>query len=124
MPSSKDEIIDYMLTQGGMAKRDPDFPNAPEGWTKATAQSVAAAAGLTLTDEHWEVVRVLQGAFKEDPDPKISMLQDALTARFAGAGGMKHLFQMLPCGPIAQGCRLAGLEPPAGATDSGFGSVR
>jgi hypothetical protein len=26
-------------------------------------------------------------------------------------------------GPVAQGCRLAGLNAPAGAVDRGFGSV-
>ncbi|MDH5470718.1 MAG: TusE/DsrC/DsvC family sulfur relay protein, partial [Gammaproteobacteria bacterium] len=29
-----------------------------------------------------------------------------------------------PGGPIAQGCRIAGLVPPAGSKDSGFGSVQ
>jgi tRNA 2-thiouridine synthesizing protein E len=33
------------------------------------------------------------------------------------------LFKLFPKGPIAQGCRLAGLEPPAGSVDLGFGSV-
>lgn len=124
MASKKDEIIDYMLTQSGMPVRDPEFPNAPEGWNRAVGEQAAAAAGIALTDEHWEVVRVLQGAFKEDPDPRVSMLQDALAARFDKQGGMKHLYLILPGGPIAQGCRIAGLEPPSGTKDTGFGSVR
>lgn len=124
MTSKKDEIIDYMLTQGGMPGRDPQFPNAPDGWSRAGAVAVANAAGIDPTEEHWEVVRVLQGAYKEDPDPKVSMLHDALAARFAKLGGMKHLYQILPGGPITQGCKLAGLEPPPGSTDKGFGSVR
>jgi len=124
MGSKKDEIIDYMLTQSGIPKRDPEFPNAPEGWSKAAAEQWAKETGIALADEHWEIVRVLQGAYKEDPTPRVSMLQDALIARFDKLGGMKHLYQILPGGPIAQGCRLAGLEPPAGTTDSGFGSVR
>lgn len=124
MASDKDQIIDYMLTQDGMPGRDPAFPNAPDGWSRAVAEAVAEAAGLSLGEEHWEVVRVLQGAYKEDPDPKVSMLHDALAARFAKQGGMKHLYQILPGGPITQGCKLAGLEPPPGSTDKGFGSVR
>lgn len=124
MTSKKDEIIDYMLTQGGMPRRDAEFPNAPEGWSRAGAVEIAKAAGIDPTDEHWEVVRVLHGAYKEDPDPKIAMLHDALAARFAKQGGMKHLYQILPGGPITQGCKLAGLVPPPGSTDKGFGSVR
>jgi tRNA 2-thiouridine synthesizing protein E len=30
---------------------------------------------------------------------------------------------LFPGGPLAQGCRLAGLEPPAGAFDPSYGSV-
>ena len=30
---------------------------------------------------------------------------------------------LFPGGPVAQGCRLAGLKAPAGAVDRGFGSV-
>jgi tRNA 2-thiouridine synthesizing protein E len=37
---------------------------------------------------------------------------------------MKFLYKLLPGGPVSQGCRLAGLEPPAGSTDPGFGSVQ
>ena len=70
MASDKDQIIDYMLTQDGMPGRDPAFPNAPVGWSRAVAEAGAEAAGLSLGEEHWEVVRVLQGAYKEDPDPK------------------------------------------------------
>jgi tRNA 2-thiouridine synthesizing protein E len=50
-------------------------------------------------------------------------LQDALEEKFHHKGGMKYLFTLFPGGPVAQGCRLAGLKAPAGATDRGFGSV-
>ncbi len=102
---------------------DPSFRDAPEGWTPAHAQALAAEAGLKLTEDHREVIRVLQGCYKDEVSPRIRLLRDALEARFAGKGGMKYLFGILPGGPIAQGCALAGLKPPAGAKDLSFGSV-
>jgi TusE/DsrC/DsvC family sulfur relay protein len=102
---------------------EPDFRDAPEGWTRAHARNVAAKAGLKLTEDHWEVIRVLQGCYKDEVSPRIRLLHDALEARFAGKGGIKYLFGILPGGPIAQGCALAGLKPPAAAKDSSFGSV-
>jgi tRNA 2-thiouridine synthesizing protein E len=33
------------------------------------------------------------------------------------------LFEIIPGGPVAQGCRLAGLKPPPGSVDPSFGSV-
>ena len=103
--------------------RDPDFRDAPDGWTRAAALAQASTAGLTLTDDHWEVIRVLQGCYRDEVSPRLRLLRDALEARFAGKGGMKHLYRILPGGPIAQGCALAGLKPPHGARNGSFGSV-
>jgi TusE/DsrC/DsvC family sulfur relay protein len=112
-----------ILHPGAAATSDPSFRDAPDGWTPAQARALAAKAGLTLTEDHWEVIRVLQGCYKDEVSPRIRLLHDALAARFAGKGGMKYLFGILPGGPIAQGCALAGLKPPAGATNISFGSV-
>jgi tRNA 2-thiouridine synthesizing protein E len=112
-----------ILHPGAATAADPNFPDAPDGWTQAQARVLAAKAGLSLTEDHWEVIRVLQGSYKDEVAPRIRLLRDALEARFAGKGGMKYLFGILPGGPIAQGCVLAGLKPPAGARDLSFGSV-
>ena len=114
----------YGILHPGVERQwDPNFRDAPDGWTPAHAQALAAEAGLKLTADHWEVIRVLQGCYKDEVSPRIRLLRDALEARFAGKGGMKYLFGILPGGPIAQGCALAGLKPPAGARDPSFGSV-
>jgi tRNA 2-thiouridine synthesizing protein E len=105
------------------AETDPSFPDAPDGWTKSHAEAVAAQSGLELTDDHWEIVRVLQGCYKDEVSPRLRLLRDALEARFAAKGGMKYLYVILTGGPIAQGCTLAGLKAPAGARDLSFGSV-
>ena len=87
----------------------------------------AAADGLQPTDNHWEAVRALQEYYARHTDgPGINVreLHDALDERFHADGGMKFLYRLFPGGPVAQGCRMAGLEPPAGSTDSGFGSVQ
>lgn len=102
---------------------DPDFPDAPEAWTRGRTETLAVADGIDLTDDVWEVIRVLQGCYKDEVSPRIRLLHDALEARFASKGGMKYLYGILPGGPIVQGCALAGLTPPPGARDLSFGSV-
>jgi len=102
---------------------DLDFRDAPAGWTKAKAEELAINAGFKLTEDHWEVMRVLQGCYKDEAAPRLRLLRDALQARFAAKGGVKYLYRILPGGPIVQGCALAGLKPPAGARDLSFGSV-
>lgn len=112
-----------ILHPGVELQSEPDFRDAPDGWTQAHARALAAEAGLKLTEDHWEVVRVLQGCYKDEVAPRLRLLRDALEARFAGKGGIKYLFEILPGGPIVQGCALAGLKPPTGAKDLSFGSV-
>jgi tRNA 2-thiouridine synthesizing protein E len=111
--------------QGVDSVVDPHFPHAPPGWTRETALATAQQEQLTLGDDHWAVVRGLQEFFARHELGAINMreLHDALDEKFHYKGGMKYLYTLLPGGPIAQGCRLAGLKSPAGAIDLSFGSV-
>jgi tRNA 2-thiouridine synthesizing protein E len=102
-----------------------EFRFAPLDWTPDRAREAAQADHLTLGEDHWDLVRALQEFYARHKTRPISLreLHDALEERFHHKGGMKYLYTLLPGGPIAQGCRLAGLKPPTGATDRGFGSV-
>lgn len=105
---------------------DPDFPCAPPGWTRDDALRTAQAEGLETTEEHWEVIRGLQDYYAHHADAtaiSLRELHDALDERFHAIGGIKYLYKIFPGGPVAQGCRLAGLKAPFTATDHGFGSV-
>lgn len=101
------------------------FRHAPLDWSEDKASAIAAQEKLALAEDHWEVVRALQEFYARHHHVAINLreLQDALEEKFHHKGGMKYLYTLLPAGPVAQGCRLAGLAPPAGATDRGFGSV-
>jgi TusE/DsrC/DsvC family sulfur relay protein len=112
-----------IMHPGVDVESDPNFRDAPDGWTPASARAMAGRVGLNLSEDHWEVIRVLQGCYKDEVAPRIRLLHDALEARFAKKGGMKYLYGILPGGPIAEGCALAGLKPPPGAKDYSYGSV-
>lgn len=118
------DIMKAILDPTGQDERDPSFPNAPRGWSREVASERAVADGLELSEDHWEVIRVLQACFADEEEPPVRRIADALEARFKDKGSRKFLFQLFPGGPIAQGCRLADLAPPAGSTDLSFGSVR
>ena len=104
----------------------PEFPHAPIGWSQDDAVRQAAEMGLDPGDDHWEQVRALQEYFARHENGVVNSreLQDALDEKFHAKGGLKYLYTLFPGGPITQGCRLAGLETPAGSGDSGFGSVK
>jgi tRNA 2-thiouridine synthesizing protein E len=106
---------------------DPEFPHAPRHWTRAKAEQLAGEEGLELSADHWATVRALQEYFErhdQGRSVKVRELHDALDEYFHGKGGIKYLYEILPGGPVAQGCRLAGLDAPAGAADPSFGSVQ
>jgi TusE/DsrC/DsvC family sulfur relay protein len=118
-------LLESLVKGGNGVDQDPRFPYAPEGWTSALARKVAQDEGLKLEEEHWEAVRALQEYFAKHKDGAINLreLHDALDEKFHAQGGIKHLYLLFPGGPVAQGCRLAGLKPPPGAEDKSFGSV-
>ncbi len=103
----------------------PGFSHAPFDWSREHAEEVAQTEGLVLTEEHWQVVRALQEIFARNEETAMTArdLHDALDEHFHAEGGIKHLYTLFPKGPLAQGCLLAGLQPPAGAQDKGFGSA-
>ena len=102
---------------------DHDFKNAPHGWNTAMAAQVAREQNLDLTEDHWEAIKGLQEYFSRHEFGKRRELVDALNEKFHLKGGLTYLYRLFPSGPVAQGCRIAGLEPPAGSVDQSFGSV-
>ncbi len=119
------ESMDDILHPKSSDASDPLFPHAPEGWTKEAAAAIASNEGLDPIEDHWDAVRALQEYFeKNDQDVNVRELHDALEERFHQKGGIKYLYQLFPGGPVAQGCRVAGLQAPAGSTDPSFGSVQ
>lgn len=120
MTGSRDEIL-----HPGLDQTSEDFPAAPDGWTPELAREIAERHGLELNEDHWTVIRAVQDySARNDGNIRVRELLDALDEKFHSKGGLKYLYLLLPGGPIAQGCTLAGLHRPAGAVDKGFGSVQ
>jgi len=108
-----------------MLDRSRGFPFAPDNWDEEAARHIADEDGIEMSEDHWNEIRALQEYCSRHDCNKYSVreLHDALDEKFHDKGGYKFLYRLFPGGPIAQGCKLAGLEPPAGAIDKGFGSV-
>ena len=105
---------------------DNEFPYAPEGWSRGDAERLARAEGIEPGADHWRSIRCLQEYFArhEETDINVRELKDALNESFHQQGGIRYLHRLFPGGPVAQGCRLAGLPVPPGAVDPSFGSVQ
>ena len=106
--------------------RPEHFPYAPVDWSSEMALGKAREEDIELEEDHWAVILALQEFFTHHDNPKQvnrRVLHDALNEKFHHKGGLAYLYRLLPGGPIAQGCRLAGLEAPAGSVDRSYGST-
>ena len=93
--------------------------------TKVSNTYFATMHGEIVSQDHVEVLDALRLYYSRNHDHRISLrkIHDALDEKFHHKGGMKYLYTLFPDGPVAQGCLLAGLEPPTGSIDKGFGSI-
>jgi TusE/DsrC/DsvC family sulfur relay protein len=93
-------------------------------WSPLVANRLADADGLTLDEEHWQVIYYLREHFRVlGPDWTARRVTQSLGRDFAEAGGRRYLYQLFPRGPLVQGCHLAGLPVPHGTLSASFGSV-
>nr|WP_298248480.1 TusE/DsrC/DsvC family sulfur relay protein [uncultured Halomonas sp.] len=101
---------------------DNSIPLDPEGylvdmseWSPEVAERLAQEEGIVLTEEHWEVIRVLRdfyARFEQAPAmrPLVKAVGQALGAE---KGRSLHLMRLFPESPAKVGARLAGLPKPA-----------
>ncbi|MDD5329726.1 MAG: TusE/DsrC/DsvC family sulfur relay protein [Sulfuricella sp.] len=85
-------------------------------WSEGLANAIAAKEGLSLTQNHWEVIGFLRQGFAESGTvPNIRLMQKAMTKEYGPEkGNSKYLYELFPYGPAKQGCRIAGLPKPTG----------
>ncbi len=93
-------------------------------WNEREAQRLAAEVGITLTDDHWDVVRFLRERYlRVGPAKSGRVLAEELDRAFHDRGGSRYLYQLFPNGPVSEGLHIAGLPSPAYTTDPSFGSA-
>jgi tRNA 2-thiouridine synthesizing protein E len=81
-------------------------------WSEAFALALARQEGLTLTDEHWQVIRFLRAYFHEHAvQPQVRVMIRHFAQAWGPQRGNNHyLHDLFPRGgPQKQGNRLAGL---------------
>jgi tRNA 2-thiouridine synthesizing protein E len=75
---------------------------------------IAQAEGITLNDDHWKVVRWLQGEYREHGHtPNFRNMLKGLEDVLPGCDS-KSLYDLFPIGPAKQGPKVAGLPQPYG----------
>ncbi|MDX1465352.1 MAG: TusE/DsrC/DsvC family sulfur relay protein [Halomonas sp.] len=100
---------------------DQDYGLDPEDylvdmtqWSPGIAEALAREEGIELTEEHWEVLRVLRDFYaRYEMAPAMRPLVKAVGKALGPDKGRSiHLMRLFPGSPAKVAARLAGLPKP------------
>jgi tRNA 2-thiouridine synthesizing protein E len=83
-----------------------------DDWDKDVAEAIAAAEGLALTQDHWDVIDYLRDAWfnRNGEQPNNRAILKAMQEKWAGRKvDNKTLFDLFPGNPSKQAGKVAGL---------------
>lgn len=83
-------------------------------WSEALAVHLAAADGIALDAERWEILRLLRRhheAFRVAPPMRL-LVREVGRQLGADKASSRYLYRLFPDGPARQACRYAGLPRP------------
>ncbi len=88
----------------------------PEEWSADVADHFAAIEGIKMTEHHWEVVNFLRDYYRQyRTAPTVKALIKELRQKLGSdKGSAKYLYELYPCGPATQACKIAGLPEATG----------
>lgn len=83
-------------------------------WTEEMVPTLAELEEITLTEQHWEIIRFVRQFYLEfNTSPAIRMLVKALAQKYGEEkGNSRYLYRLFPKGPAKQATKLAGLPKP------------
>ncbi|WEF26648.1 sulfurtransferase TusE [Klebsiella aerogenes] len=103
------------IFEGNEIETDSEgYLKEPPQWSEAMAEVIAAQEGISLSVEHWEVVRFVRDFYLEfNTSPAIRMLVKAMANKFGEEkGNSRYLYRLFPKGPAKQATKIAGLPKP------------
>ena len=81
----------------------------PEIWNNEIAEQIANEDGITMSDQHWAIVKVIRDNYEEKGNaPMIRTICKETGLK------LKDIYELFPLGPARGACRVAGLPKPDG----------
>lgn len=86
----------------------------PEQWDESVARELARQEGVTLTDEHWQVIGFMRRYYESHRIAADARYVIKFMAEEMGLGrkARNHLFKLFPYGYVQQACKIAGMKRP------------
>ena len=109
------EIYRYLHVSELQVALDPEgYLIELEEWSPAVAEALASEEGITLSEEHWEVIDVLRDFYRRyELAPAMRPLVKAVGLALGEEKGRSiHLMRLFPGSPAKLAARIAGLPKP------------
>ncbi|EID65957.1 sulfur relay protein, TusE/DsrC/DsvC family [Escherichia coli W26] len=108
-------VIIMLIFEGKKIETDTEgYLKESSQWSEPLAVVIAENEGISLSPEHWEVVRFVRDFYLEfNTSPAIRMLVKAMASKFGEEkGNSRYLYRLFPKGPAKQATKIAGLPKP------------
>lgn len=102
----------YEVNGKTLEATETGFLVSMEDWSKDVAAAIAAAEGIELTQDHWDVIDYLREAYLEHngEQPNNRAILKAMQEKWTGRQvDNKTLFDLFPGNPSKQAGKIAGL---------------
>lgn len=81
---------------------------------EGVSEAIAAAEGIVLTPEHWEIIHYLREEYQTNGHtPNFRNMLKGVN-QFRPDADSKYLYSLFPLGPAKQAAKVAGLTQPLG----------
>jgi tRNA 2-thiouridine synthesizing protein E len=80
-------------------------------WTEKVAEAIAAAEGVTLTQEHWDIIHYLRDEYLNQGgnQPNERTILKAMSDKWGRKATSQEMYLLFPHMPSKQGAKVAGL---------------
>ena len=104
-----------------MCLDDQNIPTDNEGylkdlshWSDNVAEKIALSEEILLTENHWEIIKLLRVVHKEYQHTPITRVFIKIMAERLGKekGKSLYLLKLFPDTPMRKACKIAGLPKP------------
>ncbi len=98
-----------LIAEAAVEVDDEGFLVDPAQWNERIAAEIARAAGIELTERHWQVVRFMRERYlATGTAPSIRSL-----GKESGVP-VKELYELFPKGPAKLAAKIGGIPKPRG----------
>lgn len=97
------------------ARNNEGFLENASDWTPDSAKAIAAEDGISLTENHWEIIDFLRSFYNRHemaPPSNRLFVKSVREALGEEKGNSIYLMQLFPGTPAKTACRIAGLPRP------------